>query len=254
MSDKNDLIIETFEGGVATLTLDNPPLNILNIAMLDQLTAAVERNLGAKIIMIEAKGKAFSAGADVGEHVGELARRMLASFHGVFRALARHRGLSVAVVDGPALGGGCELAAFCDVVLAGDKASFGQPESLVGVLPPVAAVLWPRLMGPRKAKELLITGEKISAEEAVHLGLVNKVFPSDRLEEEVQRFLTPFKTKSLVVIEHVKRAVRIGARGDFLDALDEVETLYLDSLMKTHDAEEGLRAFLEKRRPEWRDE
>lgn len=247
------LVIKSEEKGLVTLSLNNPPLNILNIRMMRSLSEAIESSLEAKIVLIRAEGKVFSAGADVGEHMGDTAKEMINAFHGVFRALYRLRGVSVAAVDGPALGGGCELAAFCDIVLASDRASFGQPESLVGVFPPVAAVLWPRLMGEKKALELIVSGDKFDASEAEKLGLVNKVFPAGSFEEDVKHFLTAIKTKSLAVVDHAKRALRRGAGWDFMEALDKVESIYLDSLMKTHDAEEGLRAFIEKRKPNWQD-
>ncbi len=254
MSGEDSLVIKSEDKGVLVLTLNNPPLNILNMKMMRELTACLLENENRKIILIKARGKVFCAGADVGEHIGDKAKEMISDFHAVFRALGAHRGLSVAVVEGPALGGGCELAAFCDVVLAGANASFGQPESLVGVFPPVAAALWPRLMGERKALEYILSGEKISADRALELGLVNRVFLAENLDAEVDKFLTQFKTKSLIVIDHVKRAVKLGGKGAFFDALGDIEELYLESLMKTHDADEGLRAFMEKRKPEWRDE
>jgi len=233
--------------------LDHPPLNILTIAMMKELKGAIEKASDAKVLVIGGKGKAFSAGADVGEHLGDVVKDMLSTFHGVFDLLAGFRGLTVAAVGGAALGGGCELAAFCDVVLASDRAKFGQPESRLGVIPPVAAVLWPRIMGYKKALELIVSGEIFSAEEAKELGLVNHVYEAGVFEVQVHRFITGLSENSIVMMSHAKRACLAGQRGSFADSLKEIESIYLDSLMKSRDAEEGLRAFMEKRKPVWED-
>jgi cyclohexa-1,5-dienecarbonyl-CoA hydratase len=253
MAEANGAVRREASDGVATITLDRPPLNILDMATMRELARAFEESRDDRVVLLRAEGKVFSAGADVGEHLGEVAPEMIRTFHDLFRAIWSVRGITVAAVHGAALGGGCELAVGCDVVFASEAASFGQPESLVGVFPPVAAVLWPRLAGERRAVELLASGDKMSAQEAFEVGLVNRVFPADGFEESVKKALTPFKTKSLVVIDHIKRAIRAARGEDLLEALDRVERIYLDSLMRTHDAEEGLRAFLEKRQPRWED-
>lgn len=253
MSEEHGLVRREEQDGSVTITIDRPPLNVLDIKTLKLLAEEIGSAEGARMLVLRAEGKVFSAGADVGEHLPERAAEMLASFHDVFRRLHRLRGLSVALVQGAALGGGCELAAFCDLVLASENASFGQPEVLVGVFPPVAALVWPRLVGLKKAVELMVSGDKVSAGEALRLGLVNKVFPAETFHEEAMKFLSPLRNRSLVVIEHVKKAARIGLGQDFPSTLDKLEALYLDSLMKYRDPVEGLRAFLEKRKPNWQD-
>jgi cyclohexa-1,5-dienecarbonyl-CoA hydratase len=225
----------------------------MTIAMMKEFHRAVEQSIGAKVLLIRAEGKAFCAGADVGEHLGDVVKEMLDTFHGIFGLLERFEGPTIAAVHGAALGGGCELAAFCDVVLASDRAKFGQPESKLGVIPPVAAVLWPRVMGYRKALQLIVSGDTFSAEDAHALGLVNEVYPADTFDTEVARFVEGLSEKSIVMMSHAKRACLAGQQGTFADSLRNVESIYLDSLMKSHDADEGLRAFLEKRQPEWKD-
>lgn len=239
--------------GVATITIANPPVNVLTIAMLREIANAVREAGRAKVLLIEAEGEVFSAGVDVGEHREPHAAAMIASFRAVFDALMAFDGIAVAAVDGAALGGGCELVCLCDVVVASDGAEFGQPESQVGVLPPVASVLWPRAFGYHRAVDLLLTGARVSAHEMHAAGLVSRVAPRARFASAVAETVEQYSAMSRVVASHVKRACRIGA-GEVGAALRQVEALYLNSLMKSKDADEGLRAFLEKRAPRWKDQ
>jgi enoyl-CoA hydratase len=202
---------------------------------------------------VTSEGEMFSAGVDVGEHREPHAAEMIASFRAVFEGLTAFEGIAVAAVDGIALGGGCELACLCDVVVASDRAEFGQPESQVGVLPPVASVLWPRAFGYGRAVDLLLTGERVSAHEMQSAGLVSRVVPHAGFDAAVAEAVEHYRSMSRVVASHVKRACRIGA-GEVAAALKQVEALYLNSLMKSEDADEGLRAFLEKRAPRWKDQ
>jgi cyclohexa-1,5-dienecarbonyl-CoA hydratase len=241
--------------GLATITLDRPPLNVLNIAMMAELNGALEplladTNLAA--IVIQAKGKAFSAGVDVSDHTADKVGEMIRQFHGIFRKLAATDALTIAVVQGAALGGGCELATFCDIVLASDRAKFGQPEVQVGVLPPVAACAFPVQIGLKKAVELTAVGATIKADEAQRIGLVNQVYPADEFDAAVEAYLSQIRKLSRPVVRLAKRATLLVAREQMLTHLDRVERLYLDDLMKLSDAQEGLAAFLEKREPRWK--
>jgi cyclohexa-1,5-dienecarbonyl-CoA hydratase len=159
---------------------------------------------------------------------------------------------TVAVVEGAALGGGCELVAGCDIVISSAAARYGQPEIKLGVFPPVAAVLLPRVVGERRARELLLTGEIFGAEEALRIGLVNYVVEGDQLEARLQEVLARLRELSAPALEMTRRAMDAGRGRPFLEALERAEDLYLNELMKTEDAQEGVRAFMEKRRPEWR--
>jgi cyclohexa-1,5-dienecarbonyl-CoA hydratase len=239
--------------GVATITIANPPVNVLTVEMLREMALAIRESARAKVILVRAEGEVFSAGVDVGEHREPHAAEMIGCFRAVFDALMEFDGIAVAAVDGAALGGGCELVCLCDVVVASERAEFGQPESQVGVLPPVASVLWPRAFGYVRAVDLLLTGERVDAYAMQAAGLVSRVVPRARFDDAVEEAVERYRTMSRVVASHVKRACRIGA-GEMGAALKQIEALYLNSLMKSKDADEGLRAFLEKRPPRWRDQ
>jgi len=243
---------------VARITLAQRPLNVLNITMMREIAealerAAVERDVVA-ILFDAAEGtKAFSAGVAVEEHVPETVFQMLDSFHNIFRLLTQISKPSIAVVDGPALGGGCELVAACDIVIASDRARFGQPEIKLGVFPPVAAILLARIVGEKKAREMILLGEMIDAKEALSLGLVNHVVPSAELEQKTASLLTKMRELSSSSMGMTHTALELGtAGGDFDSALERLENYYLHELMKTEDAHEGVRAFMEKRKPSWR--
>ncbi len=249
----------TFEkrDGVARLTLNKPPFNVLDIAMMREINAALE-GLGddpkIKVLVFEAAegSKAFSAGVDVAEHTADKVGEMIEVFHRIFRLLDGLEIPTVAVVDGAALGGGCELVLFCDMVIASERASFGQPEIQVGVFPPVAVVALPGIIGPKKALEMVLIGDRIRAAEAERLGLVNRVVPPEELRATADAFVGKLTKLSGVVLRLTKRALRLGSVGGFAEGLAAVEELYLGPLMATEDAHEGLAAFLEKRAPEWK--
>jgi cyclohexa-1,5-dienecarbonyl-CoA hydratase len=241
--------------GVARLTFKRPPLNVLNIAMMREVNATLDGldQAATKVLVFAAEGKAFSAGVDVSEHTADKVNEMLEVFHGIFRRLDQMDMPTLAVVQGAALGGGCEVALFCDLVVASEKAKFGQPEIKVGVLPPIAAAILPRLAPHKKALELLLTGETIDAAEAYRLGLVNRVVPVEQLSAAADEMIGKLTALSGVVLRMTRRAARLGGQGAFDQALGQVESLYLNELMKTQDANEGLAAFLEKRVPVWKD-
>jgi cyclohexa-1,5-dienecarbonyl-CoA hydratase len=241
--------------GVASVTLNRPPLNVLNTVMLAELNAALEplvgdRGIGA--IVLRAAGKAFSAGVDIADHTPDKVHGMIGTFHGVFRKLAATDALTIAAVNGAALGGGCELACFCDVVLAADRAKFGQPEVKVGVFPPVAACTLPLRIGTGRAIEFNALGEIIDASEALRIGVADHVYPAAEFESRVDGYTGAITKLSRPVVRLTKRATAWGARGAVLAHLEEAERLYLGELMKLADAHEGLAAFLEKRTPVWR--
>jgi cyclohexa-1,5-dienecarbonyl-CoA hydratase len=243
--------------GLGTLTLNRPPVNVLNIAMMEEINTVLKSWRGLKdlkVVLFNARGKCFSAGVDVGEHMGDLAPKMIEVFHGMFRHMDRLGALTVASVYGSCLGGGCELAVFCDLVLASESAKFGQPEIQVGVFPPIAAQLMPRIIGRKAAMELILSGKIISANEALQMGLINRVVEDEALEEETRDFIKPYMKLSATVLKHTKKAIMTGLLDDLEPSLKRIEDIYLNELMKTADANEGLKAFLEKRRPEWKNE
>jgi cyclohexa-1,5-dienecarbonyl-CoA hydratase len=258
MSDNYQHIKFNIDDRAARITFARPPVNIFNIAMMQEINDALiqsakQRELVALVFDAAADCRAFSAGVAVEEHVEETIFQMLDSFHAIFRNIEQLARPTIAVVDGAALGGGCELVAACDIAIASERARFGQPEIKLGVFPPVAAVLLPLIIGDKRARELILTGELIEAGEAARLGLVNYVLPGNELEQKTSELLTGFRNLSAITLEHAKRAIDLG-RGRSLDSvLKEIENMYLHELMKTHDANEGIKAFIEKRKPQWHD-
>ena len=242
---------------IARITLARPPLNIMNIAMMRELLGAVnecaqQREIAAIVFDAAAGSTAFSAGVAVEDHVPERVFQMLDTFHSIFRSLQQASKPTVAVVDGPALGGGCELILACDVVVASDRSRFGQPEIKLGVFPPIAAIFLPRIIGEKRAAELIFTGELIEPDEALRLGLVNYVVPPERLETKTDELLGKLRELSTSSLAMTRAALDIAMRKNFESLLQEIENLYLHELMRTADADEGVRAFMEKRKPEWR--
>jgi cyclohexa-1,5-dienecarbonyl-CoA hydratase len=235
------------------ITLADPPLNILDIAMLEELRDAIARVAPDRhALIIDAQGeKAFSAGASVQDHLGDRVAMMLSSFHDCLRMLAKLDVITVALVRGAALGGACELALACDFVLASDRARFRQPEINLGVFPPVAAYQLSRQTAPRKGLELLLTGDSIDANTAERLGLVNVVFPQADFDTRSGEWLQRLYKQSASSLRFAKRAFRLAQSDDFSERLAAVERLYLDELMASADANEGLIAFTEKRKPVW---
>lgn len=255
MSYKN--IEVEIKDGLGAITLNRPPVNVLNIAMMEEIIDVLESWLGKKdlkVVHFKAKGKCFSAGVDVGEHMGGLAPKMIGTFHGIFRLMHKFEVPTAASVYGSCLGGGCELAVFCDLVIAAESTKFGQPEIQVGVFPPIAAQILPRIIGRKDAADLILSGRIISAEEALRIGLVNRVVKEEELERESEEFLKPYLKVSAEVLRLTKKAMVAGLMDDLEPSLKVIEKIYLDRLMKTHDAHEGLSAFLEKRKPVWKNE
>ncbi|MEK7249945.1 MAG: enoyl-CoA hydratase/isomerase family protein, partial [Bacteroidota bacterium] len=182
-------------GESVSLVLNRPPLNVLNIVMIKEMNAALSAmpsHPSAKVLLIRSEGKAFSAGVDVADHTADKIDEMMREFHRTFDLLNGFKIPTVAVVDGAALGGGCEIAIYCDMVIASERSKFAQPEIKVGVFPPIAAAMFPRLVGRNRALELLMSGETISAAEAERIGLINRVFPVEGFEKFVDEYIAKF--------------------------------------------------------------
>jgi cyclohexa-1,5-dienecarbonyl-CoA hydratase len=241
------------DGRVAWMTIDRPPLNVMDIPLMHEMGRQMrELSLEVDVIVFRGAGeRAFSAGVEVHDHVPSKVEEMISAFHGILRQIWRTDCISISAVDGYCLGGGAELATFCDFCVATDEAMFGQPEIRLGVFPPVALVTYPALVGPRAALDLILTGRTISAAEAMRIGLVNKVVPREELESAVGEFITELSGLSLSVLRMTRRELRRGVQGDFETMLKDAEALYLKELMRTDDAQEGIRAFIEKRKPTW---
>ena len=245
------------DGGVARLTLDNPPVNIINLAVMDELIAAVgelseDRTLRA--VVLRAEGKLFCAGMAVEDHTPEKAPAMMEGFEKLFLALRALRPVTIAAVQGAALGGGFELAMGCDLVVASEKARFGQPEIQLGFFSPLAAVILPRVIGRQRALEIFCTGEPVSAQRAYEMGVVNRVATIDGFAAAVDELAGQVARHSAAVIELNKRATDACEALPFEAALAEARRMFLDELMQTADVREGLAGFFEKRKPVWKDE
>ncbi len=246
----------TFEiqNNAATLILNRPPVNVLDMSLLRQLEAALaalSADETVRLLVLRAEGKLFSAGVDVADHTAEKVGEMIPLFDRVCRTLADFPVPTLAVVHGHALGGGCELVLCCDLAVMADSAKISQPEIQLAAFAPIAALRLPRLAGYRATADMLFTGRSLTAEEALRLGLVNAVTPPDQLSGWVQEKSAQITGLSRAALTLNKRALRLGL-GGWADALPEMEHLYLQDLMSTADAQEGLAAFMEKRKPEWK--
>jgi cyclohexa-1,5-dienecarbonyl-CoA hydratase len=233
--------------------LATPKANILDDAMIHRLTEVFEEageSKSVKSVLIEGDGPNFSFGASVAEHLPGVVEGMLPRFHRMFRTMLKNDVHFTAVVRGQCLGGGLELASFCHRVLTSPDARFGQPEIVLGVFAPVASLMLVERVGRARAEDLCISGRIIGAEEACAIGLVDKVTdePEKAAVSYAQEFLLPRSASSL---RFAVGAVRGDFRAHFEERIDRLEKLYLEGLMSTRDAEEGLRAFLEKRSPQW---
>ena len=244
------------EDRVARITFARPPLNVFNIDMMREIVKALSESNQREIVAIvfdaDKNCRAFSAGVAVEDHVQETIFQMLDAFHSIFRSLEQVAKPTIALIDGAALGGGCELVAACDIVIASDRSRFGQPEIKLGVFPPVAAVLLPLVIGERRARELILTGEIIDAVEAGRLGLCNHVVPGAHLEPKLNEVLAKLRELSGTSLSYARQSLDLGRGRSIEQALSEQENIYLHELMKTQDANEGVKAFMEKRKASWR--
>lgn len=243
-------------GAVCRITLKRPPLNILNIAALDQLAAglgeaASDPHVRVVVLVADSSSRAFSAGVDVADHSADRVEHMLDSFHAVIQAINVLGSPVVAVVDGPALGGGCELICACDLVVASERATFGQPEIRLGAFAPLASLLLPSIVGAKRATDWLLTGRTVTASEAYAAGLVSRLVEADSLADAERDVVQQLMASSGAALRVAKAALRQSRAVDLTDGLEAMDTLYRHGLMATADVHEGLAAFLARRPPVW---
>jgi len=245
-------------GIVAHLTLNRPKQNVMNIEMLNEISHAIESlsmREDVRLILLDAAPECegyFSLGVGAEGYTQQMVFQMMDAFHGVFRAMLEVSKPVLAVVEGVASGAGAELAAFCDLVIATEQAQFRQPEIKLGVFPPMGAVVYPRVIGPRRAMELLLTGDPINAIQAQAIGLVNRVVPKEKLKETVEALVKRISEQSGPVLSLLKRVVFEGTWRPFDEALKSAQNIYLNQLFDLQDSQEGLRALFEKRKPVWK--
>ena len=242
--------------GITRITFNRPPANVLSVDMMQELATAIESleyQKDVKLVTFFASGKYFSAGFELTDHLGDRGYLMLESFRRIFEALGKLDKATLAVVGGPALGAGCILAAGCDIVLAAQSAKLGHPEIRGGVFNTVAAALLPRIVGRKRAFELLMMGTSLGAADAERIGLVTRAVPDDRMDAEVAAVVQRFQESSAPIVQLARRAIVGGQDLSYEEAVRHAEDVYLNHLLATQDVEEGLRAVAEKRKPVWKD-
>jgi cyclohexa-1,5-dienecarbonyl-CoA hydratase len=243
------------EAEVARLTLDRPEHNLLNERMLAEIAAginSVAERRDVKLIILDSAGKAFCGGIELGEYTQRRIFQLLDAFHNAFNAMLDTSKPLLVVVNGPAFGGGAELAALGDLVIATPRAKFAQPEIKLGVFPPLAAAILPYILGPKLALELVLTGEVMTAERAHDLGLVNWLVSEQEMGAKVVDVVAKVTAQSGPVLTMAKKAI-LGSLGQSLrDGVSSSMKVFLNELGDLEDSQEGLRALVEKRAPKWK--
>jgi cyclohexa-1,5-dienecarbonyl-CoA hydratase len=243
-----------FDAPVARIVLRHPSLNVIDVAMMEELLeslAEIDAHDEVSVIVLSGEGKAFSVGVDVAAHVPGRVEEMLAKFHAVIRALVVTKKVSIAAVHGYCLGGGAELAMMCDMVHTTENAQWRFPEIKLACYPPVACTALAALVGQKRAAELILTGRAISGKEAAEIGLANRAVPESNLAAAVDESVSHLRLLSPAALAIAKKASYAWDSMHFDKGLARAERIYFEDLMKTSDAHEGIRAFMEKREPKW---
>ena len=243
------------EAPVARVALHNPPLNVLDFPLLAELASAlaeIEARCDISVVVLSGEGKNFSAGVDVAAHTPDKVAAMLSGFHGIIRTLTSSKKVTVASVQGHCLGGGAELAMVCDLVYSSEDARWGFPEIQLGCFPPVAVTALSALVGQKRAADLILTGRSINGSEAARIGIATGEFPLSQLCNAVDETVEKLSKLSPAALALTKKSTYAWDSMHFDKGLARAEKIYLDELMQTQDAQEGIRAFLEKRHPEWK--
>jgi cyclohexa-1,5-dienecarbonyl-CoA hydratase len=239
---------------VARIRLHHPPLNVIDIAMMDELAGTIARITGLEnlwIIVVSAEGKAFSAGVDVAAHTPENVNEMLGKFHAVIRELVTTTKVTVAGVRGLCLGGGAELAMACDIVYTTESAQWGFPEIKLGCFPPVACAALASIVGQKRASELILTGRPITGTRATEIGLATRAVADGELENAIGECIEQLSKLSPAALRIAKKASYAWDAMHFEKGLSRAEKIYFEDLTEIADMREGIRAFMEKREPRW---
>lgn len=240
---------------VVRITWERPPLNVLDISLLRELDhglagCAIDPDVDV-LVLQGSGGRAFSAGVDIRDHTPEKVPEMLDVVHGVVRKLVALPQVSIAAVRGVCLGGGCEIASSCDLIVASEESAFATPEIFVGCYPPIALARFPSLIGYHRAAEMILTGRRFPAAEARAMGLVNRVFSAAEFDNGVQALVDELLGKSGSVLRLTLKGLRELSRQNFDQSLKRSEEIYCRELLQTQDVSEGVAAFLQKRPPKW---
>jgi cyclohexa-1,5-dienecarbonyl-CoA hydratase len=248
-------LMVSMQAPVARIVLANPPVNVIDVPMMEELLVAMEQieaRADIAALVFAGSDRAFSAGVDVSAHTPDKVRDMLVKMHGVMRALADTRKVTIAAVRGNCFGGGAELAAMCDLVFTTDTSNWGFPEITLGCFPPVAAVVLSAIVGQKRAADLILTGRRISGEDAMRIGLANEAVPDNKLSELVDKTAERLGNLSAASLAMAKKALYSWDAIHFDKGLAIAEQIYLEELMKLEDSREGIAAFMEKRQPVWK--
>ncbi len=242
-------------GGRLTITLDNPPDNHLTEEVMTEIREALEEIRGddsLKLIVFRSGiPDVFSRGFDRKQRLPEKIGPLMAAFGHMLYLLNEIPVIIVAEVEGSCIGAGMELASFCDMVLCSSGARMGHPEVRMGVFPPIAAAVYPHLIGRNRTIEILSTGHELTAQEAFEIGLVNHVWPNREFSERTMRYYNQIETRSAVSLRLTKKAIEQSLYEKVLVAIRTAENIYLNELLPSHDAREGITAALEGREPNW---
>lgn len=238
------------------ITMERPPLNVLDMELLRELDQALTECAGdrsADVVILQGAGmRAFSAGVDIRDHTREKVPEMLDIVHGVIRRLLTLPQVTIAAVRGVCFGGGCEIATSCDLIVASEESSFATPEISVGCYPPVALARFSSLIGYHRAAEMILTGRRYTAQEAIGFGLINRIVPGDQFDSGLSSLLEELLSKSGAVLRISLQGLRELSLTNFAENLRRSEQIYCRDLLATEDVEEGVRAFLEKRKADWK--
>lgn len=241
-------------GTAAQITLRNAPLNVIDIPMMEELVevlAGIEPQSDVSVVVLRGEGKSFSAGVNVADHTPDKVESMLQKFHAVIRTLVATKKVTVAAVHGNCLGGGAELAMVCDLVYTTTSARWGFPEIKLGCFPPVACTALAALVGQKRAAELILTGRTINGAAAAEIGLACCAVEEEKLEATIESKIAELVRLSPAALAVTKRACYAWDAMHFDKGLARAEKIYMEELMNTADAQEGIRAFMEKREAKW---
>ena len=243
------------EGAAARITFTRPPLNVFDFQMMDELRNALqqmEERREISAVVLTGSERAFSAGVDVAVHTPELVPTMLQKFHGLILAVTRLTKITIAEVQGACLGGGAELAMVCDMCFTTTEAKWGFPEITLGCYPPVACTALASIIGEKHAADLIFTGRTITGQEAADWGLANQACAPDQIAHTVQERLDHLLKLSPAALAHAKKAFYAWDSVHLDKGLARAEKIYVEELMRTEDANEGIRAWMEDRKPNWK--